>query len=167
MGLDSYLHSVKYVASDATERLLGHRPKPDSFEKIRKAIDVPLNLFDQDFPSIEVSCNIAYWRKANAIHAWFVRECQDGNDDCRRSRVSREKLETLRDLCVEITNQKSPEKQRNMAEKNLPTQSGFFFGDTEYDEWYWSSIEYTAETLTKILESDKLKDHEFAYSASW
>jgi len=167
MGLDSYLHSVKYVASDATERLLGHRPKPDSFEKIRKAIDVPLNLFDQDFPSIEVSCNIAYWRKANAIHAWFVRECQNGNDDCRRSRVSRAKLKTLRDLCVEITNQKSPEEQRNMAEKNLPTQSGFFFGGTEYDEWYWSSIEYTAETLTKILESDKLKDHEFAYSASW
>lgn len=158
MGLDSYLRSVKYVNADFQQQ---------RFEKIRKAIDVPLNLLDQDFPSIEVSCNIAYWSKANAIHAWFVRECQNGNDDCQRSHVPREKLKTLRDLCVKITNQKSPEKQRNMAEKNLPTQSGFFFGGTEYDEWYWSSIEYTAETLTKILESDKLKDHEFAYFASW
>ena len=164
MGLDSYLSCTKSFYS-------GHSiVKPETrvaFEKIRKAVNVPLDLLDEEFPSIEVSCGVAYWRKANAIHAWFVRECQNGNDDCRRSHVPREKLKTLRDLCVEITNEKSLEKRYEMAEKNLPTQDGFFFGGTGYDEWYWAYLEYTAETLTKILESNKLKGHEFFYSASW
>jgi hypothetical protein len=29
---------------------------------------------------------VGYWRKANAIHRWFVEHVQDGNDDLARSR---------------------------------------------------------------------------------
>jgi len=167
MGLDSFLSSTKSFYSGDTVTKPDTRNESLAFEKIRKAINVPLNLFDKHSPSIKVSCAVAYWRKANAIHAWFVRECQDGEDDCRISYVPREKLETLRDLCVEITNQKSLANKRKMAFKNLPTQPGFFFGSTEYNEWYWANLEYTAETLTKILESAELKDHEFSYFGSW
>ena len=36
-----------------------------------------------------------YWRKANAIHGWFVRNCQDGVDECEPADVTREQLEQL------------------------------------------------------------------------
>src|SRR5438046_10755226 len=36
-----------------------------------------------------------YWRKANAIHNWFVENVQDGMDDCREYYVPREKLQEL------------------------------------------------------------------------
>lgn len=40
-----------------------------------------------------------YWRKANAIHNWFVQNVQSGNDDCGHYDVSKDDLITLRDLC--------------------------------------------------------------------
>lgn len=42
---------------------------------------------------------IGYWRKANAIHGWFVRECADGVDECQPITVTREQLAQLRTDC--------------------------------------------------------------------
>lgn len=42
---------------------------------------------------------IGYWRKANAVHGWFVRECADGVDECQEIFVSREQLLKLRSDC--------------------------------------------------------------------
>ena len=36
-----------------------------------------------------------YWRKANAIHQWFVHNAQNDNDDCKKYPVKRKKLESL------------------------------------------------------------------------
>ena len=41
---------------------------------------------------------VAYWRKANAIHGWFVDNIQDGVDDQNEYYVSKEKLEELKKL---------------------------------------------------------------------
>jgi hypothetical protein len=46
----------------------------------------------------------------------------------------------------------------------LPSTSGFFFGNTEYDEWYYNDIQNTIEILEKALED---KDGEYYYSSSW
>ena len=43
-----------------------------------------------------------YWRKANAIHGWFVDNVQDGMDDCKEYYVSREKLKELLGLVNEF-----------------------------------------------------------------
>jgi hypothetical protein len=42
---------------------------------------------------------LGYWRKANAVHGWFVRECADGVDECQEIFVSREQLLQLRSDC--------------------------------------------------------------------
>jgi hypothetical protein len=44
---------------------------------------------------------VGYWRKANAIHGWFVRELANGVDECQPIHVSRENLVVLRQLCLE------------------------------------------------------------------
>lgn len=48
----------------------------------------------------------------------------------------------------------------------LPTQSGCFFGSTDYDEGYWEDLELTISQLEKILafEGDQA---EYYYHASW
>ena len=99
-----------------------------------------------------------YWRKANAIHKWFVDNCQDGVDDCRDAYVGFKELQTLLDLCRIVIIDKSK------AEQLLPSTSGFFFGNTEYDEWYYNDIQNTIDILEKALED---KDGEYYYSSSW
>jgi hypothetical protein len=96
---------------------------------------------------------------ANAIHAWFVRECQDGRDECQTTFVPKEKLQELLDLCKHVlkTRDASP----------LPPQSGFFFGSTAVDDWYWEDILKTVKTLKAVLEAPALKGCDLYYRASW
>lgn len=44
---------------------------------------------------------IGYWRKANAIHGWFVRNCADGVDERQPIKVSREDITALRQDVLE------------------------------------------------------------------
>ena len=67
-----------------------------------------------------------YWRKANAIHKWFVDNVQDGKDNCLPHRCEINTLIELRDVCEQVLN--SPYE----AEELLPVYEGFFFGSYEY-----------------------------------
>lgn len=101
-----------------------------------------------------------YWRKANAIHRWFVENVQGGHDDCEKYVVTAGQLENLRALCNEVIENKE------LAEELLPTQSGFFFGSTDYDEWYLESILKTRSCLNDLLhECDE--NQTFVYWSSW
>jgi hypothetical protein len=39
----------------------------------------------------------------------------------------------------------------SLAQELLPTQSGFFFGSTDYDEWYFSDVEDCKQQMEKLL----------------
>lgn len=52
-----------------------------------------------------------------------------------------------------------------LAKELLPTQEGFFFGATDYDDWYYEDTKRTAEVLREALK-DESADH-FIYHASW
>jgi hypothetical protein len=105
---------------------------------------------------------VGYWRKANHIHAWFVENIQGGEDDCDYHReVMREDLEALRDVCHEVLC------NPDLAEKLLPTQGGFFFGSTEYDEYYISDIKDTIEIIDKALETTDFDKDMLFYRSSW
>ena len=54
-----------------------------------------------------------------------------------------------------------------MAAVLLPTESGFFFGSTEYDQWYVMDIENTIEQLEKVLNDPQFDSCSFFYHASW
>lgn len=104
------------------------------------------------------------WRKVNAIHNWFVENVQDGVDDCGTYYVSRDNLEAL--LIVVLTVLENHSKAKEL----LPTQSGFFFGATEYDEWYYSDLEDTREIVQNALtelNNDKTHSISFSYHSSW
>ena len=107
----------------------------------------------------EVSIDAGYWRKANAIHDWFVRECQGGVDECQPSYVAREQLVELKELCEQVLADKTK------AAELLPTTSGFFFGSTDYDEYYFQDLESTIEIIDRTLTLPSEWDIE--YRSSW
>lgn len=104
---------------------------------------------------------VGYWRKANAIHRWFVENIQDGVDDCGKYEVEKEKLEELLAYCKEVL------EDHSKAEELLPTQCGFFFGSTEYDEWYFEDIKDTIKILEKVLEETDFDRQMITYQSSW
>lgn len=123
----------------------------------------------------EVEVELGYWRKANAIHGWFVRNCQDGNDDCGLYEVSKEQLTELRDLCNRILNPlgddvKTPAPAfiaETIQERELPTVSGFFFGGTDYDEGYYEDLRDTVAIIDNVLAKVDFEKETIFYGSSW
>jgi hypothetical protein len=70
-----------------------------------------------------------------------------------------EALKTLLKLVKEVLADK------NLAEELLPPMAGFFFGNTEIDDYYFQDLEYTKAELTKLLKEDC--DCEYYYQSSW
>jgi len=122
------------------------------------------DVHDERFATVNV--NVAYWRKANAIHEWFVKNVQDGEDDCKAYPVDRGQLRELQLLCERVVASGNPD----LAAELLPTASGFFFGGTEYDEYYFEQIDWTAKRLALVLTKlpdGGLRGVDFYYQSSW
>lgn len=135
---------------------------------------------------------VGYWRKANAIHKWLVDNVQNEVDDCEYHEVSKEKIEELLEVCIKVRDgsnlvdgmiengytyengKKKPFMEEGkyianpeLAEELLPTQDGFFFGSTNYDEYYMEDIEDTIDILQHALDTVDFDREMVVYSASW
>jgi len=122
-----------------------------------------LDMLDTEMPvdgSLAVSVTVATWRKANQVHKWFVDTIQNGVDDCGTYYLELEQLEPLRALCQKALDQPA------LASTLLPTQSGFFFGSYEYDEWYWEDIKGTIAQLDWVIDTHT-EYQGYEYSSSW
>lgn len=154
MGLDMYLYAI--------------RAGGPTLEEYHRAMDAAAwpegeaGRFDLDAYKMakqEAGVEVAYWRKANAIHAWFVDNFQDGVDKCQSSKpISKEAIAGLVAKCERIL-------AGERGEELLPSRSGFFFGSTEYDEDYEYDLKETVAQLVPLL-ADATIDH-FVYQSSW
>lgn len=111
----------------------------------------------QNLGRIGIVFEVGYWRKANAIHNWFVQNVQEGNDNCQEFYVSRELLAKLKQECEKALETKDT--------SNLQPKEGFFFGGTGIDEWYWKNIQKTIAILSRCL--DITGNVDFYYRSSW
>lgn len=162
-----YLEARKYVSKfDYTE---DERTVTSDFSTVASFAPAGLTKYS-DFAGGGVTVPVGYWRKANAVHGWFVTECQDGVDDCRTAYVPREKLVELRDACKSVLDCPAEFDQETMAvAMNLLPQSGFFFGSTKMDEWYFDDLKRTVEMIDNILSliSEDTWEWSFYYHSSW
>jgi hypothetical protein len=161
MGLDMYLEARKYVSG------YSHRPidEQNEYEEVLNSVGVSrADLTSEASPFANVSVNVAYWRKANQIHAWFILNyAKDGVDDCSPVFVGEiGRLRELRDLCQQVLDDHSK------AEELLPVGEGFFFGSYDYNEYYFADLENTIEQIDTLLSNPKFAEGwEFIYQASW
>jgi hypothetical protein len=148
MGLDMYVTAKRY--------LWQHQPSDqETAQQVAQAIGA------LDGARVnQVECEIMYWRKANAIHKWFVDNVQGGVDDCSEYWVDPDKLQLLLETINQVLT--DPEK----AVELMPCQMGFFFGSTDIDEWYWSTLTETRDNLKKLL-SQPLDGWDIYYHSSW
>ena len=153
MGLDMYLTAKKYLWSEHDKELS---------KKINDLIEVDgdheQRLYGSSLVVKQIELEAMYWRKANAIHGWFVENVQDDEDDCREYYVEREQLEELLAECVSALTSRNA--------KKLPPKQGFFFGSKDVDEWYWQDLENTVKGLERALTLPE-KEYAFYYQSSW
>jgi hypothetical protein len=153
MGLDMYLNASRYL-SDFNE---ADKDKKEAMLKLFPELEVYLE--EDKSPAKEVSVEIGYWRKANAIHNWFVWNVQEGEDNCRKYYVDRNQLLELKDLCQKVLADNS------LAKELLPPTSGFFFGSTDINASYFHDLEKTITVIDSALALPE--DWEFEYQSSW
>jgi len=125
---------------------------------LRKMFGIPDS---NNLDSAEVKFEVGYWRKANHIHTWFVKNVQDGEDKCDSYPVSKKQLLELKKQCLIVI------KDKKKSDEILPTSEGFFFGGTEYDEFYFEELQRTAEMIDRCLNFDKDDEWGFEYRSSW
>jgi hypothetical protein len=161
MGLDMYLTKKTYV------QRWDHQTPEETYNVEVTQGGEPVNHIQPNRVSY-VEEQIGYWRKANAIHKWFVDNVSDGEDNCGTYYVGIDDLISLLDLCKQVRD--TPE----TAEELLPPQSGFFFGDVSIDEYYFQDIDKTIEIIERALSEQVTGKNgrafypgEFYYRASW
>lgn len=136
---------------------------------------------------------LIYWRKANQIHKFFCDKGEEIEEEISY-KLKKEDLQELLDICNRILKEviTEPGKVKNGAQYNiekqewepvlengkvivnkelceelLPTQDGFFFGSTEYDEYYLEDIQQTKEKLEQIIDNIDYENEDVYYLASW
>ena len=180
MGLDMNLSRKTYVKN-------WEHQKPE--EKHTITIEGPKKDLIKTERISHVEEDIMYWRKANAIHQFLL----DGREDnCEEVGVPTRRIKELYDICeriikecpledgvvnngqVLINGQWVPSTEmgkimtnQELAAKLLPTTSGFFFGSTDYDQWYYDDIVRTHKVLGELMQEPKWDYADYVYNASW
>lgn len=144
--------AVKYYGYDwgfdrVVEKFKETNPTLDRLEGFLKE-----NLENRAFPREDV-----YFRKANFIYAYFSPYLKD--EECE---VTMEHLENLISRCDEVL------ADHSLASSLLPTQAGFFFGSTDYTDWYFNDVCDCRRQMKKLYRTMvKHPDYKCFVSMSW
>lgn len=186
MGLDMYLQKHSYVKN------WEHMDKSELHT-------VTVKLGGKNRPDIKpkrvsyVIEEIAYWRKFNALHGWFVTNLANQVDDCKEIYVSEENLKELHELLMKVqetlNNAKTVETvhkdwngndytvesfdcENELNELGFVPTEGFFFGGQNIDSYFKNNVDNTVKVFEEILaEIEENKKNglssEYYYRASW
>ena len=90
------------------------------------------------------SPSVAYFRKVNFLFNYF--DNKDKMVDEWFAPMTKEDCLDIIDCCKRVL------ENHDLAEELLPTREGFFFGSTEYDEYYFNDVEDVMKQFTeKVL----------------
>ena len=178
MGLDMYVNirhkntQGKLDAYEAWEQKYSY----EEWQRLTEEQKEEYRNSEPEYDNEMYGKELMYWRKANQIHNWFVQNCQGGVDDCGRYAITVNDLMKLKELCEKIltmtenhkemryTSYDATEKEEvdvrcltsegvEFAMEHLPSRSGFFFGSTEYDDWYVLELKNTVEQINDTLDT--------------
>ncbi len=182
MGLDMYVNirhkntQSKLDAYEAWEQKYSY----EEFQRLTEEQKEEYRNSEPEYDNDMYGKELMYWRKANQIHNWFVQNCQGGVDDCERHVITVADLKKLKELCEKILTMTEIKQELRptypngwfeepvyvikdvrlltlegveYASEHLPSCSGFFFGSTEYDDYYVWDLENTIEQIDDTLDT--------------
>ena len=105
---------------------------------------------------------IGYFRKVNFLVNFFKKKGFDVPNQIPLA-IKREDAEELLSKCEEVL------KDYSKGPELLPTMSGFFFGSTDYDNYYYDDVKAVRNYVKdKLLpEFDTLEEEENIYFEIW
>lgn len=126
----------------------------DMFLTVRKK-DNPIFDWDNDVEDV-------YFRKLNWIRNWLVKHLGLNEDECAEDvLVPKEKLEELLSDVHAVLN------NHDLAEQLLPTKGGFFFGGTDYCDYYFDSLIGIETEIQALLITTDFETEDVYYDESW
>ena len=106
-----------------------------------------------EYPKMEDE-EVGYFRKVN-----FLMSELNYTGNCEYKEIIRYDLEQLKVKCEKVL------ADHDKAEELLPTCSGFFFGNTEYNEWYFQDVQEVFDWVSGVL--DGLKNDDVVLMYFW
>ena len=97
-----------------------------------------------------------YFRKVNFVYHYFSDKLVD---EC--CFADKSDIEELISRCDKVL------ADHSLAEELLPTQSGFFFGSTDYDDWYFKDVEDCKKQMTDLLSKYNEETDVIFFVMSW
>ena len=143
MGLDIAFYKAKRSKDNETKERL---------EEIRKALDAEyiksigernsklIKELEDEKEKINPWNEVAYFRKVNFLIPFFGYE-----ENCSNIEIDKYQVEDLIEACKEVL------ANHDKASFLLPTQAGFFFGSTDYDDWYFDDVQNVKEKFEEVL----------------
>ena len=98
---------------------------------------------------------LGYFRKVNFLVQFFEDRGYE-IENCVPITITKEDAYDLKECCEQVL------EDHNLAETYLPTCSGFFFGNTDYDEYYFNDVEEVLDFCNETLipEIENLEENE-------
>ena len=175
MGLDQYLNITIVTAKKTITPKRLERTK-ETFNSLFKSHQVnDIYTINPEHPTIKLNqvVNIdgyntdnyelfhvndakRYYWKANQIQNYFEERFYENGNDCDSDEYNNvvTKIDdlTINDIIARINNIES---SKETAKKEFPTTEGFFYGPTEYDEFYF---EKNNEFKSDLIELQKIRN---------
>ena len=106
--------------------------------------------------------DVAYFRKVNFLLPYFNYE-----ENCSEIVIDKYDVEELIEDCERVLASKDTDEAESVADELLPTEEGFFFGNTDYDECYFNDVREVADKFTEILDTFDFDENELVMSCWW
>lgn len=106
--------------------------------------------------------DVAYFRKVNFLLPYFNYE-----ENCSEVVIDKCEVEELIEDCERVLAAKDADEAESVADELLPTEEGFFFGNTDYDERYFNDVREVADKFTEILDTFDFDENELVMSCWW
>lgn len=106
--------------------------------------------------------DVAYFRKVNFLLPYFGYE-----ENCSEITIDKCEVEELVDDCKRVLAAKDTDEAESVADELLPTEDGYFFGSTDYDEWYFKDVQEVMDKFTEILDTFDFDENELIMDCWW
>lgn len=158
MGLDITFYKAKRSKDNETKERLEEIRKELATEYL-KSIDERnsklINELEDEEEKINPWNEVAYFRKVNFLIPFFGYE-----ENCSNIEIDKYQVEDLIEACKEVL------ANHDKASFLLPTETGFFFGSTDYDDWYFDDVQNVKEKFEEIL-ADFDRDEDILLMHCW